>query len=149
MPNPQSHLQSFSNPAAPSPPAPAPHAAHQRAVSYVRHVSGRQLVTASTDSTLRLWDIGGFSSSGGGPGAAGSAAGGAAAEGDPAGGGAGPGQGPQQPVCALTYRGHVNERNFVGLSVSSEGYVVCGSETNELYCFYKVGDAGKGEGGCW
>lgn len=36
-----------------------------------------------------------------------------------------------------TYRGHVNERNFIGLSVNSE-YIACGSETNEVVVYHKV-----------
>ena len=31
-------------------------AGHRKAVSYVRYLNGRELVSASTDSTLRLWD---------------------------------------------------------------------------------------------
>lgn len=31
-------------------------AGHRKAVSYVRYLNGSQLVSASTDSTLRLWD---------------------------------------------------------------------------------------------
>jgi hypothetical protein len=36
-----------------------------------------------------------------------------------------------------TYKGHVNEKNFVGLSVNSE-YIACGSETNEAFVYHKV-----------
>ena len=43
-----------------------------------------------------------------------------------------------QPPCVTTYAGHLNERNFVGLSASQDGYLACGSETNEVYCYYKV-----------
>jgi protein suppressor of PHYA-105 1 len=32
-------------------------AGHSKAVSYVRFLDGEQLVSASTDSTLRLWDV--------------------------------------------------------------------------------------------
>lgn len=35
------------------------------------------------------------------------------------------------------FRGHANEKNFVGLSVNSE-YLACGSETNEVYAYHKV-----------
>lgn len=31
-------------------------AGHRKAVSYVRYLNGNDLVSASTDSTLRLWD---------------------------------------------------------------------------------------------
>ena len=36
--------------------------------------------------------------------------------------------------CAL--KGHVNERNFVGLTVSND-HIACGSETNEVYIYRK------------
>lgn len=36
-----------------------------------------------------------------------------------------------------TFRGHTNEKNFVGLSVNSE-YIACGSETNEVFVYHKV-----------
>ena len=32
--------------------------------------------------------------------------------------------------------GHLNQRNFVGLSVNSNGYIACGSESNEVYTYY-------------
>lgn len=35
------------------------------------------------------------------------------------------------------YRGHTNEKNFVGLTVNSE-YIACGSETNEVFIYHKV-----------
>jgi E3 ubiquitin-protein ligase RFWD2 len=62
---------------------------HKKAVSYARFLSNNEIVSASTDSQLRLWRV---------------------AEGQ----------------CLRTYRGHVNEKNFVGLAVSS-GYIVCGT----------------------
>lgn len=34
-------------------------------------------------------------------------------------------------------KGYVNEKNFVGLIVNSE-YIVCGSELNEVFVYYKV-----------
>mmetsp|Transcript_13113 Transcript_13113/g.37862 ORF Transcript_13113/g.37862 Transcript_13113/m.37862 type:complete len:803 (+) Transcript_13113:1759-4167(+) len=34
------------------------------------------------------------------------------------------------------YRGHVNERNFVGLSVDGDGYVATGSEDNSVVVYY-------------
>lgn len=40
--------------------------------------------------------------------------------------------------CAAVFTGHTNEKNFVGLSVTSDGYVACGSETNEVFCYYKA-----------
>lgn len=35
------------------------------------------------------------------------------------------------------YRGHMNEKNFVGLTSNSE-YLSCGSETNEVFVYHKV-----------
>ncbi|CAF3552531.1 unnamed protein product [Rotaria sordida] len=39
-----------------------------------------------------------------------------------------------QEQCLRTHRGHFNEKNFVGLAVSS-GYIVCGSETNTVLLY--------------
>lgn len=73
---------------------------HQKAVSYVKFVSPTELASASTDSTLRLWDV-------------------------------------QHNIPLRTFRGHVNEKNFVGLSMNSD-YIACGSESNEVYVYYKA-----------
>ncbi len=72
---------------------------HGKAVSYVRWMGGNELVSASTDGTLRLWDA-------------------------------------EDGSCVRTYSGHVNSRNFVGLSVE-DGLIACGSETNEVYVYCK------------
>ncbi|EPZ32266.1 hypothetical protein O9G_003410 [Rozella allomycis CSF55] len=72
---------------------------HKKAVSHVKYVDSNTLVTASTDSTLKLW-------------------------------------------CALTgallrtYKGHFNERNFVGLSINND-FIACGSENNSVYCYHR------------
>ncbi|KAI3787571.1 hypothetical protein L1987_42138 [Smallanthus sonchifolius] len=80
---------------------------HDRAVSYVKFLDSGTLVTASTDSTLKLWDLNkadfGFLST---------------------------------SSCISTFKGHTNEKNFVGLSVS-DGYIACGSETNEVFAYYR------------
>jgi WD40 repeat protein len=48
-----------------------------------------------------------------------------------------PGTGPTKSLTPkLTYRGHVNERNFVGLSLSEDGYIACGSEDNSVYAYH-------------
>lgn len=39
-------------------------------------------------------------------------------------------------ACKMNFAGHTNDKNFVGLSVSN-GYISCGSETNEVYAYYK------------
>ncbi|KAJ9537770.1 hypothetical protein OSB04_030503 [Centaurea solstitialis] len=36
-----------------------------------------------------------------------------------------------------TFRGHTNEKNFVGLSVNND-FLACGSETNEVYSYHKA-----------
>ncbi|XP_009377267.2 protein SUPPRESSOR OF PHYA-105 1 [Pyrus x bretschneideri] len=80
---------------------------HGKAVSYVKFVDAETLVSASTDNTLKLWDLNQSTSTGLSPNA-----------------------------CSLTFSGHTNEKNFVGLSVS-DGYIACGSETNEVYSYYR------------
>lgn len=69
-------------------------AGHGKAVSYVKYMDSQSLVSASTDSTLRLWDV------------------------------------PSQRLTRV-YRSHVNEKNFVGLSVEGD-FIACGSETGEV-----------------
>lgn len=81
---------------------------HTKAVSYVRWVGSSQVISASTDNTLKLWDVADAASS----------------EGDCA------------PITSFT--GHTNEKNFVGLSVSQGGHVACGSENNAVYCYHKA-----------
>ncbi|MED6217380.1 ornithine decarboxylase antizyme with +1 programmed ribosomal shift Spa1 [Stylosanthes scabra] len=80
---------------------------HGKAVSYVKSVDAETVVSASTDNSLKLWDLKKASSSG-----------------------------LSSDACALTFKGHSNEKNFVGLSVT-DGYIACGSETNEVYCYHK------------
>ena len=72
---------------------------HTKAVSYVKFMSPSQLVSASVDSTVKLWNLGSMS-------------------------------------LERTFTGHVNDKNFVGLSVT-EDYIACGSERNAVYCYYK------------
>ncbi|KAL9229888.1 hypothetical protein vseg_005306 [Gypsophila vaccaria] len=72
---------------------------HKKAVSYVKFLSTTELASASTDSTLRLWDV-------------------------------------KDSLPVRTFRGHTNEKNFVGLTVNSE-YISCGSETNEVFVYHK------------
>ncbi|CAI9292491.1 unnamed protein product [Lactuca saligna] len=72
---------------------------HRKAVSYVKFVSNSELASASTDNTLRLWDV-------------------------------------KQNIPLRTFRGHTNEKNFVGLTVSND-YIACGSETNEVFVYHK------------
>lgn len=107
-------------------------------MSYVKFLDSETVVTASTDNTLKLWDLNKTSSAG-----------------------------LSLNACSLTFRGHTNEKvgfclwqivfcsyyistltrllssfvfgltfhlllqNFVGLS-AADGYIACGSETNEV-----------------
>ncbi|KAJ4981699.1 hypothetical protein NE237_032536 [Protea cynaroides] len=73
---------------------------HRKAVSYVKFLSNNELASASTDSTLRLWDV-------------------------------------KENLPVRTFRGHSNEKNFVGLTVNSE-YIACGSETNDVFVYHKA-----------
>ncbi|KAG0294086.1 RING finger and WD repeat domain-containing protein 2, partial [Dissophora globulifera] len=72
---------------------------HRKAVSYVKFLGREELVSASTDSTLKLWNT-------------------------------------LRMNCVRTYTGHVNEKNFVGLSASGD-WISCGSENNAVYTYYK------------
>ena len=68
-------------------------------MSFVKYVPGRGVVSASTDCTLRLWNT------------------------------------PERDAAGVfaeksepkVFRGHLNEKNFVGLSVNSSGkFIACG-----------------------
>ncbi|KAL3517259.1 hypothetical protein ACH5RR_024161 [Cinchona calisaya] len=82
-------------------------AGHGKAVSYVKFLDPETLVSASTDNTLKLWDLKNSSI-----------------------------EGSISNACNLTFSGHTNEKNFVGLSVL-DGYIACGSETNEVFAYYR------------
>ncbi|XP_052725356.1 protein SPA1-RELATED 2 isoform X3 [Vigna angularis] len=82
-------------------------AGHRKAVSYVKFLDSETLVSASTDNTLKIWDLNKTSP-----------------------------VGASTNACSLTLSGHTNEKNFVGLSVA-DGYIACGSETNEVYSYYR------------
>ncbi|KAL3519404.1 hypothetical protein ACH5RR_017553 [Cinchona calisaya] len=73
---------------------------HRKAVSYVKFLSNSELASASTDSSLRLWDV-------------------------------------NENIPVRTFKGHTNEKNFVGLTVNNE-YIACGSETNEVFAYHKA-----------
>lgn len=88
---------------------------HQKAVSFVRFAGPSSIVSASTDNTLKLWDLTKIST-------AARACGAGLAS---------------RVECMITYTGHTNLKNFVGLSVSEEGYIACGSETNEVFVYHK------------
>ncbi|KAI3493429.1 hypothetical protein L1887_41819 [Cichorium endivia] len=82
-------------------------AGHQNAVSYVKFLDSDSVVSASTDNTLKLWDLKKTSL-----------------------------EGISTDACCMTYKGHTNQKNFVGLSVL-DGYIACGSESNEVYAYHK------------
>ncbi|GAB4826528.1 coatomer subunit alpha, variant 2 [Ancistrocladus abbreviatus] len=73
---------------------------HKKAVSYVKFMSNNELASASTDSTLRLWDV-------------------------------------KENLPIRTYKGHMNEKNFVGFTVNRD-YIACGSETNDVFVYHKA-----------
>lgn len=83
---------------------------HRKAVSYVKFLSDKELVSASTDSQLKLWSV-------------------------------------DENVSTRSFRGHTNEKNFVGLSTTDDSTVrdkrdkreliACGSENNALYLYSK------------
>lgn len=88
---------------------------HQKAVSFIRFMGSTGIVSASTDNTLKLWDLTKTSTNARGYGAnLGS-----------------------RSDCITTYTGHTNVKNFVGLSVAEENYIACGSETNEVFVYHK------------
>ncbi|KAI3466109.1 hypothetical protein Pfo_022772 [Paulownia fortunei] len=79
---------------------------HNKTVSYVKFIDSTTLVSASTDNTLKLWDLSMCTS--------------------------------RVLDCPLqSFTGHLNVKNFVGLSVS-EGYIATGSETNEVFVYHKA-----------
>ncbi|XWS11026.1 hypothetical protein CRYUN_Cryun38cG0048200 [Craigia yunnanensis] len=73
---------------------------HNKTVSYVKFVDTSTLVSASTDNTLKLWDLSTCTSR-------------------------------VIDTPSQSFTGHMNVKNFVGLSVS-DGYIATGSETNEI-----------------
>ncbi|KAL1567167.1 RING-type E3 ubiquitin transferase [Salvia divinorum] len=79
---------------------------HKKTVSYVKFIDSTTLVSASTDNTLKLWDLSMCTS--------------------------------RVLDCPLqSFTGHLNVKNFVGLSVS-DGYIATGSETNEVFVYHKA-----------
>ncbi|CEI92014.1 hypothetical protein RMCBS344292_06289 [Rhizopus microsporus] len=76
---------------------------HQKAVSYVKWLNDNELVSASTDNSIKLWER-------------------------------------ETVTCMRTFTGHLNEKNFVGLSVN-ENWIACGSETNTVYAYHKHAQA--------
>lgn len=72
---------------------------HYRAVSHVLFLNRSELISASTDSSCKLWNV-------------------------------------QRHEPGLSYAGHTNDRNFVGLC-GSKDFFACGSEDNSVYVYHK------------
>lgn len=72
---------------------------HKKAVSYVKFLNQDEIVSASTDSQLKLWST-------------------------------------SKTPCLRSFKGHVNEKNFVGLATDGD-FIACGSENNALFIYYK------------
>ncbi|OTF80223.1 will die slowly-like protein, partial [Euroglyphus maynei] len=72
---------------------------HNKAVSYVKFLNEKEIVSASTDSQIKLWTT-------------------------------------EHSNCIRSYRGHLNDKNFVGLTTNDD-FLACGSENNSLYVYYK------------
>lgn len=88
----------------------------RRAVSYVRFMGPNSIVAASTDNAVRVWSVEEALTAGcGTQGASGVTL---------------------PPQC--TFSGHRNERNFVGLSATDDGYIVSGSEDNKVHAYYQT-----------
>ncbi|KAG9338488.1 hypothetical protein JZ751_025722 [Albula glossodonta] len=66
---------------------------HRKAVSYAKFVNGEEIVSASTDSQLKLWNV-------------------------------------NKPHCLRSFKGHINEKNFVGLA-SNGDYSVLDKDKKE------------------
>ncbi|CAG9464588.1 unnamed protein product [Pedinophyceae sp. YPF-701] len=104
---------------------------HKKAVSYVRFMGASRLVTASTDSTLAIWDSAPYSGTSLPPVTAEDVQGG---EGMAA---ASMSHMSQRIPALMSYRGHQNTKNFVGLAVSPDGHIFTGSEDNAVYAYHR------------
>ncbi|GIL68416.1 hypothetical protein Vafri_21691, partial [Volvox africanus] len=113
---------------------------HRRAVSYVRWLSNRhELVSASTDSTLKLWSLSPHLPSPATPQPSATAAINAftlAADPGSGGGATSPSSSFRGAELVRTFSGHVNERNFVGLATDGD-FLACGSESHEVFVYHR------------
>eukprot|EP00854_Cymbomonas_tetramitiformis_P002291 gene2291-3010_t len=89
---------------------------HNKTVSYVRFLSREKLVSASTDNSLKRWDIRHLLPLSGAEASKSAAS--------------------RKVKADRTFRGHTNQKNFVGLSINHEGYIACGSEDNSIYAYH-------------
>ncbi len=114
--------------------------------------TGNELVTASTDTTLKLWSLPSSSAPASLPALASSTAAAPTAPWlpqlpalpPPPDGGpptAAPANGPNGTngvQLVRTFAGHANERNFVGLCTDGAGdYIACGSEAHEVVVYHR------------
>ncbi|KAJ3384312.1 coatomer subunit alpha [Entophlyctis sp. JEL0112] len=142
---------------------------HKKAVSYVKFLSRNEIVSASTDSTLRLWNLGSTSASSVASGPSSptvsslfpplssfiesnltqnlasaifrrSASSILNLQRTPTKLNPSACSSPmenQKPYCVRSFAGHVNEKNFVGMSINSTGeFIACGSENNCVYTYF-------------
>jgi E3 ubiquitin-protein ligase RFWD2 len=131
---------------------------HARPASYVRFLSDTALVTAATDATAALWDLRaalaaegeGWLGGGAPPSPFLAVQGGGAAllrGGSPSPATPLRGATPPPPASSLAhascaaptrlFRGHRNEKNFVGLSVRrGDGLLACGSECSRAFAYH-------------
>jgi E3 ubiquitin-protein ligase RFWD2 len=89
---------------------------HSKAVSYVKFLDSKSMISLSTDSTIKQWDtgeadMGSFAHVPNG----------------------------LKSVPVKSYKGHRNTKNFVGLTCEAPGtdYFACGSEDNNVYVYYR------------
>lgn len=111
---------------------------HSKAVSYVRWAGPDAIVSASTDSTLRLWTAAGGRGSSDSGGLGQQQQGTAAAAGGGGGVGGGGGWDCEEGGwhCSQVFRGHSNSKHFVGLATQGP-FIACGSETNEVFMYHQ------------
>uniref|UniRef100_A0A383V7J3 Uncharacterized protein n=1 Tax=Tetradesmus obliquus TaxID=3088 RepID=A0A383V7J3_TETOB len=118
---------------------------HSRPVSYAKFFGGQQLVSASIDGTLAAWDLlpvlgqAVSSSSGSGTGHSSSSSSASAYPGTSSRWRAGEQHQQQQQLSQpwKVFKGHTNEKNFVGLAVQpSAGLMAVGSETGEVFAYH-------------
>jgi E3 ubiquitin-protein ligase RFWD2 len=92
----------------------ATYLSHPKAVSYVRFFSASEMLSASTDCTLRSWNTPASTSY------------------------SLLNKTEIFKNCNQQFQGHKNEKNFVGLDISKCGnYIATGSEDNSLYIYSK------------
>lgn len=165
---------------------------HRKAVSYVRFINKNEMLSASTDCSLRLWDVekirnyspfsglkNGLNFAGDSSNVSSLSLGGVPMSRSTRAGGNIPlqryGPSPSSSITAVvsaaaaaaanrgmsqststdnnmalldgnnifdpslirSFQGHLNEKNFVGMSVNCDGeFLACGSETNSVYVYY-------------